>query len=327
MAARSYAASRAAADFLVRPGADHGRPGLRRRQGRAAALRPRRVRDARPGADLGRRRSRGRTTPRAPAAAPRPCRTRGRARRRSRTCARCRIRTTPTRRTTTGARTTSPRRAWRRRWAWEAPIESAQVQRDGSLRAESVRLPSGVGCAPSRRSASQIARSLHLLSTWFSVGQLSALGEQRHVLYGSRVTVSARAANVKDAVLQQRSSDGAWHAVRSVRQPARLSFQPRASTAYRLVAPGTNGTSVSVAVAPRVQVACAEPARARRRGLAAAGRGRRGLARRARPVARRRASDPRRQRELQDGVAAPPGRVPDHGRRRQDGRRSGRRST
>ena len=44
----------AAAELVVRPRADHRRPGLRRRRGRAAALRPRGVRDARPGADVGR---------------------------------------------------------------------------------------------------------------------------------------------------------------------------------------------------------------------------------------------------------------------------------
>ena len=44
----------AAAELVVRPGADHRRPGLRRRLGREAELRPRRVRDARPGPHLGR---------------------------------------------------------------------------------------------------------------------------------------------------------------------------------------------------------------------------------------------------------------------------------
>jgi SpoIID/LytB domain protein len=140
----------------------------------------------------------------------------------------------------------------------ESAVESAQVQRDGSLRAESVlfHLVSG---ATVRRSASQITRSLHLLSTWFSVGQLSLSASNARVLYGSHVTVSARALSVKEAVLQERSSDGAWHAVQNVRHQSQLSFQPRASTAYRLVAPGTNGTSVSVAVAPRLHVHAQSP--------------------------------------------------------------------
>ena len=72
--------------------------------------------------------------------------------------------------------------------------------------------------------------------------------------YGSRVTIAARAANVQGALLQERSAEGAWSTVRHVSQPAQLQFQPHASTAFRLVAPGTNGTSVPVSVAPRVQV-------------------------------------------------------------------------
>ena len=137
-------------------------------------------------------------------------------------------------------------------------IESAQVQRDSSLRAQSVvfRLASG---AVVRRSAAGVARSLHLLSTWFSIGQLQLSVSSSHVLYGSRITLAARAANVQDAVLQQRTPSGAWMALRRVRSPARLSFQPRASTAFRLVAPGTNGTSVPVAVTPRVQVHALSP--------------------------------------------------------------------
>ena len=137
-------------------------------------------------------------------------------------------------------------------------IESAQVQRDSSQRAQSVvfRLASG---AVVRRSAAGVARSLHLLSTWFSIGQLQLSVSSSHVLYGSHITLAARAANVQDAVLQQRTSTGAWMALRRVRSPARLSFQPRASTAFRLVAPGTNGTSVPVAVTPRVQVRALSP--------------------------------------------------------------------
>ena len=137
-------------------------------------------------------------------------------------------------------------------------VESAQVQRDGSLRAESVLFHLASG-ATVRRSANRITRSLHLLSTWFSVGQLSLSASSARVLYGSRVTVSARALNVKAAVLQERSSDGAWQAVQNIRRQSELSFHPRASTAYRLVAPGTNGTSVSVAVAPRLQVHAQSP--------------------------------------------------------------------
>jgi stage II sporulation protein D len=137
-------------------------------------------------------------------------------------------------------------------------VDSVQVERDESFRAESVgfRLASG---AFVRRSASGVARALHLMSTWFTIGELQLSASSAHVLYGSSVTVAARAANVKGALLQQRSADGAWRTVREVRRPAQLRLQPRASTAFRLLAPGTNGTAVSVAVAPRVRVQALSP--------------------------------------------------------------------
>ncbi len=137
-------------------------------------------------------------------------------------------------------------------------VESVQVQRDGSLRAESVLFHLASG-AVTRRSAAQVTRALHLLSTWFSIGQLQLSTSSSRLLYGSTVTISARAASVPEAVLQRRSPDGAWLAVRNVKQPTQLRLQPRASTAFRLVAPGTNGTLVSVAVAPRVQVRAESP--------------------------------------------------------------------
>ena len=137
-------------------------------------------------------------------------------------------------------------------------VESVQVRRDDSLRAEGVvfHLASG---AEVTRGAAQVARRLHLLSTWFSIGQLSLSTSSAQVLYGGGVTLAARAANVPDAVLQRRTGDGAWLAVRNVEGPLQLHLQPRASTTFRLVAPGTNGTAVSVAVAPRVQVHAASP--------------------------------------------------------------------
>jgi SpoIID/LytB domain protein len=132
-------------------------------------------------------------------------------------------------------------------------VESVSVERNASLRAESVAFHLASG-AVVRRSATQVTRGLGLQSTWFSIGQLQLSTSSTRVLYGNRVTVVARAADVPGALLERRSPDGAWLTVRRLRHPARLSFQPRASTAYRIVAPGTDATSVSVAVAPRVQV-------------------------------------------------------------------------
>jgi SpoIID/LytB domain protein len=137
-------------------------------------------------------------------------------------------------------------------------VESVRVDRDSSLRAESVVFHLATGAVVSR-SAAQVARQLHLLSTWFSVGQLQLTTSSTRVLYGSRVTVAARAADVPGAVLQEQSSSGAWHVLRSVSHPTQLTFQPHANTAYRLVAPGTNGTAVSVAVAPRMEVHVQSP--------------------------------------------------------------------
>jgi stage II sporulation protein D len=137
-------------------------------------------------------------------------------------------------------------------------VESVRVERDGSLRAESVVFHLASGARVSR-SVNQVTRQLHLLSTWFSIGQLQLSTSSVHVLYGNTVTVTAHAVNVPGVVLQQRSRNGAWLAVQAVKHPTQLHVQPHASTAFRLVAPGTNGTSVSVAVAPRVQVHAESP--------------------------------------------------------------------
>jgi stage II sporulation protein D len=139
-----------------------------------------------------------------------------------------------------------------------SPVESVRVQENGSFRAERVVFHLASGAVTSR-SAAEVSRSLHLLSSWFTIGQLSLATSSTHLLYGSRVTVSARAADVKGAVLQEQSADGAWRAVRNLREPARFSVQPKVSTAFRLVAPGTNAPAVSVSVAPRVQVQALTP--------------------------------------------------------------------
>jgi stage II sporulation protein D len=137
-------------------------------------------------------------------------------------------------------------------------IESASVQRNDSARAASVLFHLSSGAQVSRSGAA-LARALHLQSTWFSIGDLQLTTSSTHLLYGSRVTVDARAAYVKGAELQQQSSDGAWRTVRQVVGPAHIQLQPRVSTAFRLLAPGTSGTSVAVAVAPHVQVQALSP--------------------------------------------------------------------
>ena len=137
-------------------------------------------------------------------------------------------------------------------------VESVHVERNGSARAESVvfRLTSG---AEVTRSGAAVARALHLLSDWFSIGELQLSTSSSHVLYGSHVTVSVRAAGVTGAQLEQQTANGVWQIVRQVSGPAQVQLQPHASTAFRLVAPGTNGASASVAVAPHVQVQALSP--------------------------------------------------------------------
>lgn len=139
-----------------------------------------------------------------------------------------------------------------------SPVESARVIRNGSARAASVlfRLASGIEVS---RSGAAVARRLHLRSSWFSIGNLQLSTSSTRVLYGSRVTVAARAANVKGALLQERSASGAWRTLQRVGQAARLELAPRASTAFRLLAPGTTGTTVAVAVVPGVQVQALGP--------------------------------------------------------------------
>jgi stage II sporulation protein D len=139
-----------------------------------------------------------------------------------------------------------------------SPVASVHVDEDESLRAGSVvfRLASGRTVS---RSGETVARTLHLQSTWFSIGQLQLSTSSTHLLYGSRVTVDARAANAKGALLLQQIPGGGWRTIRKIRNPAQLSFQPHSSTAFRLVVPGTSGTTVSVAVAPRLQVQALSP--------------------------------------------------------------------
>lgn len=139
-----------------------------------------------------------------------------------------------------------------------SPVEWLRVRRNAAWRVESVdfRLASG---RLATRSGSQVAKALHLLSTWFSVGQLQLSASRTRVQYGSSVTIAARAPNVKGALLLQRSGTGAWRTLRQVTGPSQLRVQPRANIAYRLVVPGTSGTSVSVDVAPRLQVQALSP--------------------------------------------------------------------
>jgi stage II sporulation protein D len=137
-------------------------------------------------------------------------------------------------------------------------VESVRVQRDSSWRAESIFFHLASGDVVSR-SAARVAKALHLLSTWFSIGELQLSASSNRVFYGSRVTVAARAANLRGALLQQQSITGAWRTVRQVTRPAQLQVRLHANTAFRLLLPGTRGTSETVSVAPRLRVQALSP--------------------------------------------------------------------
>ena len=133
-------------------------------------------------------------------------------------------------------------------------IESVSVRRNEAWRVDSVEFRLASGSVVSR-SGARVAQALHLLSTWFSIGELELSASTSRVLYGGRVTLAARAANLEGgALLQQRSAGGAWRTIRHVDGPTQVRVEPRANTAFRLLPSGAAGTSVSVAVVPRVRV-------------------------------------------------------------------------
>jgi hypothetical protein len=139
-----------------------------------------------------------------------------------------------------------------------SPVTSVSVHRNAAWRVQSVDFRLATG-AVVNRSGERIARALHLLSTWFSVGELQLSASSSRVFYGSPITVAARAPNVKGALLLQRVGSGPWRTLQQVTGPARIRVQPRANAAFRLALPGTSGTSVSVDVVPRLQVQALSP--------------------------------------------------------------------
>jgi stage II sporulation protein D len=130
-------------------------------------------------------------------------------------------------------------------------IESARIQRNSSERASSVwlRLSSGKLV---NLSATGIARTLGLRSTWFSIGALSVSTSTPRVRYGGSVRVVARALDTTRALLQEQSPNGDWRALRHVDGKTVLTLEPHASTAFRLRIAGAIGTGVGVAVRPQL---------------------------------------------------------------------------
>jgi stage II sporulation protein D len=137
-------------------------------------------------------------------------------------------------------------------------VESVRVETDPSWRAESVFFHLASGGVVSR-SGARVAKALHLMSTWFSIGELQLSASSSRVLYGSRVTVAARAVNLRGASLQQRSVTGAWRTLRQVAHPAQLQLRLHANTTFRILLAGTSGTSETIEVAPRLRVQALSP--------------------------------------------------------------------
>jgi stage II sporulation protein D len=133
-------------------------------------------------------------------------------------------------------------------------VESARIKRNTSLRASSVwlRLSSG---RTVDISATGLAQTLGLRSTWFSIGELSLSASTPRVLFGRPVRISARTLGTTRATLQEEKPDGVWRTLHHVQGRAVFSVQPRASTAFRLRIAGASGASVAVAVRPQIRVA------------------------------------------------------------------------
>lgn len=132
-------------------------------------------------------------------------------------------------------------------------IESARVQRNSSLRAAAVWMRLSSGRATSL-SGARVASALGLRSTWFSIGELTVSVSSPWVVYGRSVRVAAQAVKAKGAVLQERTSSGSWRDLRHIRGREVVSFEPRASTAFRLRIGRASGAGVDVGVRPQLRV-------------------------------------------------------------------------
>lgn len=132
-------------------------------------------------------------------------------------------------------------------------VESVEIDRNSSLRAATVRLRLASG-QTENLSGETVERTLGLKSTWFSIGALSLSASAPHVVYGGSVNIDAQAVDAKGAVLQELRADGVWHTLQHVHGTLTRSFEPQASTAFRLRMPGVSGDVVSVAVRPQLRV-------------------------------------------------------------------------
>src|SRR5262249_54038765 len=111
--------------------------------------------------------------------------------------------------------------------------------------AETDATPSGVS----------VAAALSLRSTWFSVGVLSLLPPSPNVAVSPKttVTLTGTVRGVKNVLLQERPSGGAWIDVDTVVPNSKtgaisVDVNPTATTDYRLATPAAVGAFVRIKV-------------------------------------------------------------------------------
>ncbi len=135
-------------------------------------------------------------------------------------------------------------------------VVGVRLVRDAGYRVSQVVASLSSG-ATVRWSGEDVARTLHLQSTWFSIGRLSLVPSAPRVLYGRTVRFGAQATGSVPALLQTRRGAG-WHTIRHVHGTTTVSLTPLQNVEYRLLL-GNTATTAAVAVAPRLRVEPAGP--------------------------------------------------------------------
>jgi stage II sporulation protein D len=98
---------------------------------------------------------------------------------------------------------------------------------------------------------------LGLASAWFDIGDLSLGTARQRVVFGAKITLSARVEGLGTASLQRRIGAGIWKTLAHVRASRSVEVEPQGATSYRLATEGVTGPVVSVEVAPELHVTAA----------------------------------------------------------------------
>jgi stage II sporulation protein D len=103
----------------------------------------------------------------------------------------------------------------------------------------------------------KVRRAFGLRSTWFQVGVLALAAPATPIAYGTATSLAGTARGVAKVDLQQRSGDGAWKLVGTLKPRGGAvapKVKPQSSTRYRLVFGTIVSDSVPVFVAPAVRL-------------------------------------------------------------------------